>query len=180
VGLIKLDGSLVRVAQPGDVEARPVIEFRSVQAQGASALWHSESTGFAIAVDAPTTDALRISAGTPPAAPGAQRALGAVGIDSTGMLLYARITAAPDPERDPELLLGLLRRLGCEQTLLLPKPLGASLGEPEAEAESAAARPRGVVLVRAPGPGARRIFTDTPIVPPQRWAPLQARPSGEE
>jgi hypothetical protein len=33
----------------------------------------------------------------------------------------------------------------------------------------------GMLLVRADGPGARRIFTDTPIVSPKRWAVLQAK-----
>jgi hypothetical protein len=181
VGLIKLDPKFVRVERLGDPTSSRVIEFRSVVVEAPRMLWHAPSTGFVIAELPPVAGAMRISGGLAPSAPEASRAQAALGVDRAGMLLYARVTEGPAPGRDAALLIALLERLGCEQTLLLPRPLGAIFGErdeptvaPTAAGTAAPPMDR-VRLVRAEGPTARRIFPDTPIVLPKRWAPLQQK-----
>jgi hypothetical protein len=171
VGLIKIDPKFVRIERPGDVTPQRILEFRSVLDDGPTALWHSEIVGFRIGPKAPEPTALRVTAGMPAEGSDVSHAQAALGIDAAGMLIYARVTEGPEPGRDGVLLLGLLHRMNCESVLLLPHPLGAVLSSDEAPA----ANPDAVIMVRAAGPGARRIFPNTPIVLPKRWAPLQAK-----
>ncbi|HWA76377.1 MAG TPA: hypothetical protein VG937_28755 [Polyangiaceae bacterium] len=177
VGLIKIDPKYVRIERPGDIAPQRILEFRSVIDEGPSALWHSETLGFSIGPKAPEPTALRVTAGIPGAGGDASRAQAALGIDAAGMLIYARVTEGPEPGRDGVLLLGLLARMKCESVLLLPHPLGAVLSS---DAEAQAPAPEAVTMVRAEGPGARRIFPNTPIVLPKRWAPLQQKRVREE
>lgn len=173
VGLIKLDPKFVGVDATGSLDGRTVVELRSTLREGPSALWHSESAGFTIGASAPDAGARRITAGFPETSPEAARAQAAVGIDEDGMMIYARITEGPDPERDRDLLQRLLERLGCTARLFLPRPLGASLGEhDDAASESPSTR---VVLKRRSGPGIRTLFPTTPIVSPKTWQPLQRK-----
>ena len=80
-----------------------------------------------------------------------------------------------------DLLKELLKRLGCSSSLFFLRPLGVTLGENRDSREggvvdpTSAAPSQGVGLARAEGPGARRLFPDTPVVPPTRWAPLQQK-----
>jgi hypothetical protein len=100
-----------------------------------------------------------------------------MGVDADGMLLFVRFTSGARPGGEGVLLGDLLKRLGCNSSLFFLRPLGLSLGDqhdagaPDAGLGSAAA----VTLVRADGPGARRLFPDTPVVPPTKWAPLQQK-----
>jgi hypothetical protein len=181
-GLIKVDPKLVRVERADEVDPQRIVEFRFTLAKGTSALWHSETRGFWIGSAPPEPKASKITAGIAVDAPEAQRAQAAVGIDDGGMLIYARITEGPDPRRDGALLRQLLERLRCEHVLLLPRPLGASLGDrglgdksEREEAPNAAPSTTRVTLVRAEGPGLRSIFPSTPVVGPKTWAPLQQR-----
>lgn len=171
VGLIKLDGKYLIVAREGE-RGKTVIELRSVYAEGNATLWHAPSTGFQVAASPPSSDATRVTTGSLFGSSEGQHALAAIGVDGAGMLLYARITAAPDPSRDAALLASLLKRLGVTAVLVLPGPLGASLGGDDATPES---QHQGVRFLRTEGPRARRIFPETPIVPPTVWAPLQQR-----
>lgn len=187
VGLIKLDPKFLRVERPGDAAPKRVIEFRAVTTEAPLLLWHSEATGFTIAKDPPGPAAERITGGIPPDAPEAPRAQAAIGIDAGGMAIYARVTEGPVPGQDAALLMKLLDRLGCEQKMLLPRPLGAVFGdhEPDKRDEGASVTPAAlppspsptdrVILIRAEGPTARRIFPETPVVLPKRWAPLQQK-----
>jgi hypothetical protein len=184
VGLIKLDPKFVRLERLGDVAPRVVIEFRSVVSDAPITLWHSEASGFSIGKDSPGPGAVRVTSGMPRDVSDAARAQAALGIDASGMLVYARVTEGPVPGRDAALLLALLDRVGCEQKLLLSRPLGAVIGEVGDKHEShgqpgavpaAAPTAETVRFVRAEGPNARRIFLDTPIVLPKRWAPLQQK-----
>ncbi|MDQ2644093.1 MAG: hypothetical protein M3020_09780 [Myxococcota bacterium] len=191
VGLLKIDPKQVRLERADDAEPKRVVEFRFALASGGSALWLSPTRGFAIDPTAPEPSAQRITAGIPVGAPEAARAQAAIGIDEAGMLIYARLTEGPDPRRDSALLLDLLRRLRCDQVLLLPRPLGATLGASSAEKADASvtsapetredaqasATPSTlrVTLVRNEGPGLRSLFPDTPIVGPKTWAPMQQR-----
>lgn len=172
-GLIKIDPKFVAVETTRAPEDRVVVEFRSTLRDGPSALWHSERAGFTIGVSAPDAEARPITTGFPEESPGAARAQAVLGVDPDGMLVYARITEGPDPERDRDLLRALLERLGCTARLFLPRPLGASLGEQNAGASESTSTQ--VVLKRRSGPGIRSLFPTTPVVPPKTWQPLQRK-----
>jgi hypothetical protein len=98
----------------------------------------------------------------------------AIGVtDEDGMLLYAE-TDAPEAGRALE---QLLDSLGCSSKMLLARALTPALGgttsldgAPVLPADIASVR-----LVRRAAPGAKSIFEDTPIVPPEVWQPLQMR-----
>jgi len=174
VGVVKLDARLVRAPHPGEVGAKRIVEFRTpaLGKDMTTALWHGEASGFSVGHEPPEAQATRISAGYAASERGALGATAAVGIDRAGMLLYARVTEGSKPEGDGVLLRELLESLGCETMLFFPRPLGAELAAEGAEAPVGTPG-SGVVLVRRDGPGARRIFPDTPIVGPRKWAPLQ-------
>jgi hypothetical protein len=174
VGLVKLDPRLVRAPHPGETGAKRIVEFRTPALANdmATALWHGDAAGFSIGHEPPEAQATRVSAGYVSSERGALSATAAVGIDRTGMLLYARVTEGSKPGSDGALLRLLLESLGCEHMLFFPRPLGAELAVEGAEAPVGTPG-SGVVLVRRDGPGARRIFPDTPIVGPKKWAPLQ-------
>ena len=140
------------------------------------ALWHSGRSGFQIGREPPDAGATRMTYGFAASEKASIAAVAALGIDAQGMLVYARVTEGEKPGADGALLRSLLTSLGCEAQLFLPAALGAELAPPGAEAPVRAPG-SGVVLVRAQGPSVRRIFTDTPIVGPKRWAPLQTRRS---
>ena len=174
VGLIKLDPKLVRVGQPGDVDPKVVVELRgqSETGPGQVTLFHADKLGFHIAYEPRVKGALRVASGFPADAEAAKNATAAMGIDASGALIYARITAGQHASGDGETLGQLLSELGCQNILYLPRPLGTSFGS---SGESAATPGLAVQLVRAEGPGARRLFPDTPIVKPTHWAPLQQK-----
>lgn len=181
VGLIKIDPKFVHIERPGDVAAKRILEFRSVLTEGAASLWHSETRGFAIGAQPPEPTALRVTAGSPRSPDAEARAQAALGIDEAGMLIYARLTEGPEPGHDGAFLSALLSRMGCEDVLLLPRPLGAVVASADDQQQTPTAELSGISLVRAEGPGARRVFPETPIVMPKKWAPLQAkRVQGEE
>ena len=172
VGLIKLDPKYVRPFRDGDHDVKPVIALRNgpLEGSGHFSVWHSETRGFTIGHEPPEPKAMRVTSGF--ALDDELPVGGAIGIDAAGMLVYARVTEGADPKLDGALLHGLLKRLGCEQMMVLPKALSVVMGE---TSDDTSAHTDGVLLVRTEGPGARRIFADTPIVPPKRWAVLQAR-----
>lgn len=176
VSLLKLDPRLVRAPRAGESGQKRVVELRTPadEKDMTTSLWHSERTGFAVGRVAPDTEATRLSLGYLASERASIAATAASGIDEDGMLVYARVTEGSRPESDGALLRSLLESLGCRDLLFFPKPLGTELAPPGAEAPVRAPG-SGVVLVRAEGPGAKRIFSDTPIVGPKRWAPLQTR-----
>ena len=176
VGLVKLDPRLVRAPRAGETGAKRVVEFRTPASRKdmTLSLWHSERLGFALAQEPPDAQSTRISPGYGADDRAAISATAAVGIDRDGMLLYARVTEGGNATSDGALLRTLLESLGCEALLFFPTPLGAELAAAGAEAPVGTPG-SGVVLVRAEGPAAKRIFTDTPIVGPKRWAPIQTR-----
>jgi hypothetical protein len=174
VGIVKLDPRMVRAPRPGETGAKRVVEFRTpaLGKDMANALWHGETSGFSVGHEPPEAQATRISAGYVASERGALAATAAIGIDRANMLFYARVTEGSKPGSDGALLRALLESLGCETMLFFPRPLGAELAAPGAEAPVGTPG-SGVALVRREGPGARRIFPDTPIVGPRKWAPLQ-------
>jgi hypothetical protein len=176
IGLIKLDPRLLRTPDAGETGAHRIIEFRTPAAEKdmSFSLWHGDRTGFQIAREPPEPHATRITFGYEADEKQAVAATAALGVDAQGMLIYARVTDGDHPGSDGTLLRSLLASLGCETTLFVPAALGAELAPPGAEAPVRAPG-SGVVLVRAQGPSVRRIFAETPIVGPKRWAPLQTR-----
>ena len=99
VGLIKLDPKFIRMERLGDVAPKVVIEFRSVASDTPLSLWHSDVAGFTIGKDPPGPGAMRVTSGIAAAAPEAARAQAALGIDRAGMLVYARVTEGPAPDK---------------------------------------------------------------------------------
>jgi hypothetical protein len=106
--------------------------------------------------------------------PGANAAVGIA--DEDGMLIYAQSPAAPDAA---QVLDKLLAQLGCGARMMLAHPLSPALGGTTTLAGSPAPLPASesatVRLVRRQAPGAKSIFQDTPVVPPEVWQPLQMR-----
>jgi hypothetical protein len=174
IGLIKLDAKLVRVAQPGDVDAKVVVELRgqSETATGHITLFHSDAAGFHIAYQPKTPGAMRVTSGFPADAPQARDATAAMGIDESGTLVYARVTGGQHASGDGDELGKLLTELGCQTLLFLPRPLATLFGN---AGEASNSPGLGVRLVRAEGPGAKLLFPDTPVVKPTKWAPLQQK-----
>jgi hypothetical protein len=174
IGLIKLDPKLVRVEQTAEADAKVVVELRgqSDTAPGELTLYHAEGVGFHIESEPRIKGASRITSGFPAGTPKAQDSTAAMGIDETGALLYARVTGGQHPSGDGQRLAALLHELGCQAPLLLARPVATLFGN---SGEGSNAPGLGVRLVRAEGPGARRLFPDTPIVKPTKWAPLQQK-----
>jgi hypothetical protein len=173
-GLIKLDAKLVRVAQPGEVEPKVVVELRGQGATepGDITLFHGGNSGFHIAYEPLGKGAERLTSGLPAGGAGAKDASAVMGVDEHGALLYARVTAGAHESGDGERLGALLTALGCRTLLFLPRPIATLFGN---AGEASNAPGLGVKLVRSEGPGARRLFPDTPIVKPTKWAPLQQK-----
>lgn len=174
IGLIKLDAKLVRVAQTGDVDPKVVVELRGQgdAGPGQLTLYHVDNVGFEIAYQPSVKGASRITSGFPADAAVAKDAQAVLGIDDGGALIYARVTAGQHASGDGDRLAALLAELGCQTLLYLPRPLATLFGN---AGEASNAPGLAVRLVRAPGPGARRLFPDTPIVKPTKWAPLQQK-----
>ncbi|MEP7050787.1 MAG: hypothetical protein ABJB12_10555 [Pseudomonadota bacterium] len=177
VGIIRLDPKFLRVAQPDETDLKHVLDITQPLGEGIgeAALYHDGSR-FVIASVAPAGATL-ITRGFAAAEAIASSATSAMGIDSEGMLVFVRFTAGARTGGEGALLSGLLKRLGCSSSLYFLRPLGVVLGDPhDAGSPDAGAPPTaGVSLVRAQGPGARRLFPDTPVVLPTKWAPLQQK-----
>ncbi|MDC3959650.1 hypothetical protein [Polyangium jinanense] len=142
---------------------------------GSASLWASAGA-FAIGAESPVEGAVRLATGSPNAAVAAA----AVGVnDKDGMLLYVELlTPADASAADAKALDALLKNAGCSTRLLLAKPLAVALGGDTDLAGAAVHPPQGptaVRLARAEAPGGRRFLEDTPIVPFDKWYPLQQK-----
>jgi hypothetical protein len=177
VQILEVDPKTVRAARNAD-EKEVVVAFRSVTRddEGERALWLAES-GFVIADKSPSPAALRLGAGFSAADPRGASALAAVGVrKASETMIYAEIATSPRAGADGALLTSLLQRLGCENPVLLERPLGVAIGGERDLSGHALPRAKTALrLVRRTAPGARRIFQDTPIVHPDVWYPLQAK-----
>jgi hypothetical protein len=147
-----------------------VVELRgqSEADPGQVTLYHSDNLGFHVASQPRVKGAERVTSGFPADAAVAKDAIAAMGIDPSGALISSGQHATGDGER----LAALLSELGCQTSLFMTRPVAALLGN---AGEQSHAPGVGVRLVRSEGPGARRLFPDTPIVKPTRWAPLQQK-----
>jgi hypothetical protein len=174
--LLKIDPRVVAVqGAPGVDDGAPAVVVFSGIARAKNdrpTLWLSRGA-FSIAEE-PPDDGAGLFSGLSTAERTTSSAAAAVGIaDDDGMLLYVE-TDAPDAARALDRLLG---SLGCTSKMLLAHSLAPALGGttrldgmPVVPTDTASVR-----LVRRAGPGAKSIFEDTPIVPPEVWQPLQMR-----
>lgn len=141
-------------------------------AEGELSVWFT-ADAFSIAAEPLVTPAARIASG--PAPRGSLAA--ALGVqDEEGMLVYVEVEG--DAQAPAKELLGLLTALDCSQSLGLAQRLPMALGGDTNLQEQAVRLPESAsrtTLLRKPGPGTRRIFRDTPIVPLKEWHPLQAQ-----
>jgi hypothetical protein len=173
--LLRVDPKTVRIAAGTDGDEQLVVSLRSALPglAGAPSLWLGPRQ-FSIAETAPDSAARHVTAGRWPGKPGSAAA--GLGVDRDGMLVYAEVVTAREPAADGKLLERVLGELGATEIMLLEQPLDATLGGDRDLAGHPATRAQaGTRLIRQSSPGARRIFSDTEIVAPKVWHPLQAR-----
>ncbi|MEI9940413.1 MAG: hypothetical protein WDO69_24630 [Pseudomonadota bacterium] len=179
VGIMRLDPKFLRVVAAGEAASQRVLDITQPLGEGIGtvALYH-DGARFLIASTAPPRSTL-VTRGFAAAETISNSATSAMGIDAAGMLVFVRFTAGARPGGEGPLLNELLKRLGCSSSLFFLRPLGVVLGDTRDSHEggdaSSAPASQGVGLARAEGPGARRLFPDTPVVPPTVWALLQQK-----
>jgi hypothetical protein len=173
VQLLKLDARMLRPGGTGAAE-QTIVTLPLSEAKTPRFAWFMPA-GFAIGENSPVSSAVRIAGGFRADEPESHAATAAIAVDDGGMMLYAEVTTAPVPGQDRLLLARLLSELGGRQILLLREPLGVAIGGDRDLAGQPVAKQPGLRLVRSEGPGARRIFADTPVVSPGVWAPLQRK-----
>jgi hypothetical protein len=140
---------------------------------GPLSLW-ATNDAFSIAEQPSVAPAARIASGAKLGGDGTRRA--AIGVERDGgMLLYVEaVGEEPVPAKD---LQAALAQLGSHEAIGLDAPLAIALGGDTSMAGEAVRLPEAehVVLYRKSGPGSRRIFEDTPVVPFKEWYRLQSR-----
>ncbi len=177
VRLVKLDLPRLRVAALDDDLGKLVVAFtgEAVRQEAPASVWLHEA-GASIGTKPPVEKAVRLANGFLPGQPGAEHSLGAVGLAPGGILVYAEIATERGKGDDQALLVSLLTRMKCSKMLLLDRPIGAAIGGVrDLGGHPVQLTRQSLRLVRKEGPGARRVFKDTPIVHPDVWYPLQAR-----
>jgi hypothetical protein len=175
VNLVKLDGSVLRASARRSGESVVSFRKRAVRATGAQSIWFAE--GRFVSSKEPPPVAELIASGYAAHDPRASKAIAALGVSRANThLVYAELASGTAAVMDGPLLDRLLTQLGCDQRVLLDLPLGVALGgERDLSGQALPAGALGLHLVRSQGPGGRRIFTDTPIVPVKEWYVLQAK-----
>jgi len=167
-------------AADGGVEEPPVVAVVQPGPEPSGSqhlsLWWSPDA-FSVAAEPLLPATVRVATGVARrAAP--ERARAALGVrQAAGMLVYVQPSgdATEVPTRD---LLAVLDGLGAGSPVVLADRLPLALGGDTDLAGQATRLPAGAIelrLFRKQGPGARRMFQDTPVVPLQEWYPLQAR-----
>jgi hypothetical protein len=173
--VVKFDPATVRLAAAGEATVPAVLTF----AQGAPAGGAEGAAGPSLWLDEghATLGASAPRAGMTPlwvgeASPREVRA-GAC-VDDEGMVLYAEVATAADPPRDRSLLDLTFDAARCGPRLYLTTPLALALsGERDLSGHPARLRAGALRLVRSTAPHARRVFTDTKVLTPAEWIPLQ-------
>lgn len=181
VNVLKLDGNVLAASDGkphsgGEADTTVVVFPSAAKAPGkAPSVWFGPA-GFTIAERAPDDSASLVASGFAPSDVPAQVVAGAGTTDWPGTLVYVELATPPKPGADAALLDGLLKRLGCTERVLFDHALGIALGgSRDLAGHGVPAAKGGLRLMRAPGPGGRRIFPDTPIVPVKVWYTLQAK-----
>jgi hypothetical protein len=175
VNLVKLDGSVLRASARRSGESVVSFRKRAVRPAGAESIWFAEGRFVASKEQPPVAEL--IASGYAAHDPRASKATAALGVSRANThLVYAELASGTAAAADGPLLDRILTQLGCDQRVLLELPLGVALGgERDLSGQAVPAAALGLHLVRSQGPGGRRIFTDTPIVPVKEWYVLQAK-----
>jgi hypothetical protein len=177
--VLKLDPRMLTAdpASAAPAEGAPalvaLVQPAAPSAPDQPSLWWSPGA-FALGPEPLVDGSVRIASG---AASARGRAPAALGVElEGGMLVYVEVEAEGGAAATE--LAALLASLGCAEPLLLEAPLALALGG-DTDLSGRAVRldraPLEVRMLRHAGPGAHRIFTDTPVVPLETWFPLQAR-----
>jgi hypothetical protein len=160
----------------------PVVLALVAPIRGSISLWWWDDA-FVVAPAAPGAGAFLLAAGqaerahhvSATTAPRAE-----VGVeDEDGMLVWVELP--PDVAADAGTTAAMdatLERLGCSARFALAGDARALPGgflDATGQALAGAPPPVTVRLERSKGPDARAIFTETPVVPPRIWQPLQAK-----
>jgi len=180
-GVLGPTGGGAATAEGSAAEGAPtpptVLALDSSQAPAGTrtpSLWLTPDA-FSVSAQAPLEGAVRLCSGHAPGQ--SPQARGALGVrQEAGMLVYVELLEPAQAVAEDDLT-ALLRTLGVEAVLLLDKPLAIALGGDTdwAGRPTRLSGPGVVLLHRKPGPGARRLFADTPVVPLKEWYPLQAK-----
>lgn len=173
VRLLQIDPRWSRVTPSATEDAERTLLSWAPTAQGEVGLWLDQ--GRPGQGTTPPAGATVLGRGH--AADVAKAAAAALGISrTTGMIVYAEVASARVPAADVALLVATLARLGVSEPVLLDQPLMIGLGGQRDLGGHPLRHGAGELrFVRREGPGARRIFADTPIVPVKEWYPLQAK-----
>jgi hypothetical protein len=169
VRLLSLDPTVLQPAADAD----PAKVVLSIEPMGAAGTEHLDmGTGVAsIGTEGVKAGAVRIASGD---AAEAGAAAAAVCVDQWDKLVYAEVATAPDPTRDAHALALVLDAAHCKVRFFLRTPLRIALGGVRDLSDHPAhPTPAAIRLVRSAAPGVRRLFPETPVLPPQDWQPLQ-------
>jgi len=171
VRLLKFDPARLRPARPDEAggTAALVVGQPRTDDEGAAFLW-LDADRAEIADRRPSADAVPVARGSPNGV-GPIRA--AACADADGMVVYAEVATAPDMARDATLLDGVLASAGCSERIFFRQNLTVSLAGRDLSDHPAPTERNAVRLVRTESGGARRIFRETPVLPPKDWMPLQ-------
>jgi hypothetical protein len=160
-------------------DSEPTVFAIESREETATSLWWSEGT-FSIGVRPPVAGATRIAGGFPVSAHRAAAARAVAGVrDEDGMVVWVELPPGRSPSaRTAAAMTGVLERLACSTRMALGPDARLIFGDSldVAGDPAPAASPAAVRFVRATAPGARLVFTDTPIVAPLVWQRLQAQP----
>lgn len=170
VRVLKFDPTRLRATVSGD-GAESVLAWSPPQSEdeGSATLW-LDGARAEICGERPSAGAIALARGAPRTSDTARAAVCA---DSDGMVVYAEISTAPDATRDAALLGRVLGAAGCSEQLFLRRSLPLSLAGRDLSDHPAPVGRDAIRFVRAESGGARRIFRETPILPPKDWMPLQ-------
>jgi hypothetical protein len=168
IRLLAVDPTVLRPASSGEAPS-PVLTIEPPSRAGAVELryGHGKVVIGGAPADAPVVVAVGERTASGPCA-------AAVCTDPWGKLIYAEVATAPDPARDAAALGLALDAAHCEDRLFLREPWRVALGGARTLSDHPAAPSASAIrLVRTEAPGARRLFPETPILPPDQWQPLQ-------
>lgn len=174
--LVKLDPRTVKIAQGAGSESGSgavVVSFsNATEEPGKPTLWLGNRTATIASAAPKNMQGMRaLVSGVNPSEGQGQEIVAALGIiKNDGMVIYAEVQEQRVVAEDGALLDAVLTKAGCTERILLSKSLLPTFGQQE---EKGPQYGRTVRLERAEAPGAKRFFTDTPVVDPKEWQPLQ-------
>ncbi len=168
--LLKMDAHAVMPETEDGEQREKIVVLRrpSEQDEGTSLWW--TPTGWRIA-DQGGADSVLVARGA--SAAGSYSA--AMCIDQDDMLVLVELADGQLAAAAGPALERVLSALRCDSTIFLESPQPLVAGVRDLGGNRIARRRNGLAFVRGQFPSARRIFTETPIVPPGEWQPLQAK-----